>query len=974
MAAADSSIEFGPFRADMSAQCLRRGTTVMNLRPKTWGVLRYLIENPGRLVTKDELLAQVWLGTIVTEGTLTQSIRELRTVLDDDSKRPRFIATVHRRGYRFIAEIGAASSASQPSTAVEPPASTLFGREPQMAQLQEALTATLSGQRRSLFITGDAGIGKTTLLEAFLRSATPLRDGELVVARGQCIEQRGESEPYLPVLEALHQLCRGTHKSRVLEVLRRYAPTCLVQMPWLLAADDLEGLRQQLLGTGSERMLRELTVALAELAAQVPLAIVIEDLHWCDLATVDLLAALARRRDQVPLLLIGTLRAATAGARRHSFEDLLPSLTSRGSAIEIALGVLDSDAVRDCVMSRLDGRAPAAFVDAIQRHSGGSPLFVVTALAYALAQGWIVRGGEAWQLTIAPEELEATIPAGLRQLIEVQVAGLDRDERTLLEAASVAGIEVSSRSLAVALDRPVHEIEAALDLLSRRYRFIRRVTTDHEVAATTARFELSHALYQQVLYNGAAPALRRRLHLEVARGLEVDCGDRAPEMAAELALHFERGGAYDEAVRYLGLAALNAHARGANREAAALIESALKLIAQLEDSPRRKRREADLWIQLGAVRGSIFGRGADQYLPPFLRAWELSQEIDDVPRMFLARMAGFGHFSLTEQLGSAEEVCHDLIALAARVPMPDLVAVANAAMGSVLCGKGELEKARQHLERALTTLNPHDPSTKLFRRLEDPEILCLTGLAWVLAQLGFPDQARRRCAEAIALGRERAPYHHVYCQNAAAILDLFLDDPASCLRNAESTLALAREHGFDGFLGNATLLASWGRERVSPSAGAWRRLQQDVDVYRRCTQRFGLVAYQALVAEAALAEGAIEDGLAAVSTAEEMMRSSGELAPAANLLRIRALLLAASAAEDGEVEKMFFSAVSVAHGRGAKLYELRAATELARWCRQRGESKRARDLLAPIQGWFTEGFDAPDLQRARSLLAELERS
>jgi len=970
MAEGDTSLEFGPFRIDLHTECLWRGDDLVNLRPKTWEVLRYLIESRGRLVTKDELLARVWDGTIVTEGTLTQSIRELRAVLEDDAKRPRFIATVHRRGYRFVAEVGS-TVASMAAPAPSRGDAVLFGRDDELALLHDALAATQAGQRRSIFVTGDAGIGKTALIETFLRTAEPVARGRLVVAQGQCIEQRGEAEPYLPILEALHHLCRGAHRSRVLDVLRRYAPTWLVQMPWLLEATDLDNLRQQLIGTGPERMLREFGIAITELATQAPMAIVLEDLHWCDLATVDLLAALARRRDPAPLLLIGTLRGTASGARRPACEDLVLTLASRGDATLVPLSLLSPDAVGACVRSRLDDRAPAALVEAIQRHSGGSPLFLVTALGLALAQGWIVRREDEWQLAIPPEDLEAAIPAGLRQLIEAQVAALDPDERALLEACSIAGLEFHARSLAVALDQPVDEIASALDRLCRRNRFLRRVGIRDDVQPGAERFEFAHALYQQALYAGASPALRRQLHLAVARGLQADAGDDPTEVAAELALHFERGGAYEEAVGYLGLAALNAHARVANRDAAAVIESAIRLLAQVADSPRRRRREADLWIQLGAVRGSIFGRGAEQYLAPFQRACELARELDDVPRMFLARMAEFGHFSLTEQLVRAEEVCRDLITLAERVPMPDLVAVANAAMGSVQCGTGNLLPARQHLERALVTLNPHDPSTQLFRRLEDPEILCLTSLAWVLAQLGFADQARRRCAEAIEIGRKRAPYHHVYGLNAAAILDSFLDDAAGCLHNAESTLAMAREHGFDGFLGNATLLASWARERAKPRSGAWQRLQHDVDAYRRCAQRFGLVAYQIRVAEAALDEGAIDAGLAAVAAAEAMMESSGERAPESNLLRTRGLLLASKGAPREEVEGLFTAAIDAAMRRGAKLYELRAATDYARWQMSHGEPLHARRLLEPVIDGFSEGFDTADFQRAQTLRAEL---
>lgn len=965
-------LTFGSFSIDLGAASLCRGDQDLGLRPKTWEVLRHLIERAGQLVTKDELIARVWAGLTVTDGTLTQSIRELRTALGDDAKQPRFIATVHRRGYRFIAKLDSAGAqGARASERVTDPQATplLVGRERELVQIHEALDLAVRGRRGCVFVSGEPGIGKTTLIDELMRGAAERYGTGLRIARGQCVEQRREAEPYLAVLEALDQLCRGRDGTRVIDGLRRFAPSWLMQLPWVLSPAELEALQRQLIGASSERMLRELITAIEELARQTPLMLVLEDIHWSDPATIDLLAALARRRAPAAILIVASTRSAGAGAQQ-AITDLRLTLASRGEANEVRLNVLDADSVRAYVASRLGEQAPAALVTAIERHSGGNPLFLSTAVNYALNQGWLVERDGGWQLTLTAAEVEGSIPIGLRQLIQAQVLHLDLDDRTVLEAASVAGVEFGVRTLAVAMGRPVAEVGEALGRMSRRGRFVRRAGGAEEHGEAT-RFQFAHALYHQVLYEGTPAPVRRATHLAVARGLETESGERAGDVAAELAVHFERGGAFHEAARYLGLAALNAHARGADRESAALLESALELIAQVEDSPRRKRSEADLCIQLGAVTGSIYGRGAERYMIPFQRAWELAQELDDVPRMFLARMAAFGHFGLTEQLRQAEVVCRDLLALAARVPMPDIVAVAHGAMGSVLLGMGELHEARRYLDTALATLNPHDPATQLFRRLEDPEILCLTGLTWVTAQLGYPDTARRRAAEVIEIGASRAPYHHVYCLNAAAIVDMFLDDPESCLAHAEQTLAIARERGFDGFLGNASVLACWARERREPRPGAWQRLRDEVESYRRCTQRFGLAAYQALVAEACLAEGAIAEGLEVIAAAEAMMESSGEITPRGNVLRIEAMLLARSSAAPSEVEACFAAAIAATQRSGAKLAELRAATALAEWWRERGDPARGRAVLEPSYGWFTEGHDTAALRHAAALLEAL---
>jgi DNA-binding winged helix-turn-helix (wHTH) protein len=319
-----SLLRFARYVVDRDNEQLRLDNHPVRLTNKAFGVLRYLVEHPGQLVTKEALFAVVWPESIVSETTLTNCISEVRRALGDDPKQPRFIETVHRRGYRFLPSVATAPPVSgsrfqvsgqtpeQQETRNEKPETCLVGRETELAQLHNLFAKALSGQRQVVFVTGEAGIGKTALVDTFLQRlesrvqspASDSRPGFSATAQtldprrrtldtrpwiswGQCIEQYGTGEAYLPVLEALGRLGRGPQKAHLLSILNQYAPTWLAQLPALLSPAELEAIQRRIQGATRERMLREITEAFDMLTADHPLVVVLEDLHWSDPSTVE---------------------------------------------------------------------------------------------------------------------------------------------------------------------------------------------------------------------------------------------------------------------------------------------------------------------------------------------------------------------------------------------------------------------------------------------------------------------------------------------------------------------------------------------------------------------------------------------------------------------------------------------------------------------------------------------------------------
>ena len=275
-------VRFGRFELDEANSRLLRDGKAVALAPTPFAVLCTLVRQPGTLLSKNALLDEVWGHQFVSDSVLKTVISELRTLLDDDARQPRFIETVSRRGYRFIATPIAvpATPAAQASAAriPAPQLPSFIARGEALSRLHRAWDAACNGTRSVVWVAGEPGIGKTMLIEHFVASL-----GEIACARGQCVEHYGTGEPYLPVLEALGRLCRTNDE--VPALLRAVAPTWLLQLPWLSSAEERDGLRRELAGVSPYRMLREMGELIDRFTEARPLLLVTEDLHWSDRST-----------------------------------------------------------------------------------------------------------------------------------------------------------------------------------------------------------------------------------------------------------------------------------------------------------------------------------------------------------------------------------------------------------------------------------------------------------------------------------------------------------------------------------------------------------------------------------------------------------------------------------------------------------------------------------------------------------------
>ena len=605
---------FAAFRLDTPNQCLwRRGDGGREerilLTPKAFAVLEYLVERHGRLVSHKELLRAVWPNTVVDPQAVKRHVLTVRNALGDRPRKSLFIETTPKRGYRFIAPVFEPIAKSP--IAFDRPAQTLVGRGNALEVLGETWQRTLSGERQIVFINGEAGIGKTALVEEFQRQVAA-GERSVHIAHGQCIEGIGSKEAYGTMLEALGRLCRGPQADPIVRILSADAPTWLAQLPGILTREHREVLQREILGATRERMLREIADALELIAAETPLLLVFEDLHWVDGSTVDLLSVLARRRTPAKLMVLATCRPLDA---ELPLKALISDLVVRRFCRKVDLTPLSEAEVEEYLGARSPASRPPPGLSAlVHRHSEGNPLFMVAALEHMAKRGLLTRADGRWQLQVPLEQIELEVPDDLRHMIEAQLERLSTAEQNALELASTAGALFSANVVSGGADNDSHGVEDLYEELSRRHHVLEWAGTQSLPDGSVAeRYQFVHELYRQVLYDRQLPARRARFHRQIGERLAAIYAQRVEDIVPELAYHFEQAADWPRAIEYLRRAADIAARRYAHRQAESMLVQALRLVGHLAE-PQRAQAEPRLLASLAAHRTAAFDtRAAETY-------------------------------------------------------------------------------------------------------------------------------------------------------------------------------------------------------------------------------------------------------------------------------------------------------------------------------------------------------------------------
>lgn len=970
----DGRIVFPPFVLDAANARLYRGADVVRLRGKSLAVLEHLARRPGQLVTKNELLAALWPHTYVTETALAGCVRELRRALGDCRGEPQFIETVYGRGYRFIAATQPAVGTQENETSHHPPVTShdLVGRAAEIAQLDAWLRAALNGRRQLVFIAGDAGIGKTSLVNAFVDAVRRGGPAPPLIAVGRCIEQYGPGEPFLPVLEALTRLCRQDGDAGVAAIMRRCVPR------WLLALPGERAESQPPAGA-AERAVRFLVEAIEAVAADRPLILLFEDLHWSDPSTLDVLSHVAQRPDPVRLLVIGTYRPVDAILRQHPLRVVEQELRTRRHSAQLTLRLLNQRAVTSW-LERLGPNPPPRLTEWLYQRTDGHPLFLSALLEDLKTEGLVQYDGGAW--TVSPRFADTGVPESLRLMIDQQVDRLQAGDQQLLEAASAVGVHFSAAAVAAALDRDTVQVEERCNAMARRGQFLSAERSiDWPDGTVAGGYAFLHALYQNVLYERLPPARRQQVHARIAQRLERGYGAHAEDCAVELAVHCERGGDIVNAIRNRERAAHRCNQRGAHREAAASLRRALELVESLPDSRDRGRQSLWLSLMLGAALIPITGYADAELQATFQRCCQLAEQLGERPQLFAALSGLETCYLARGALAAAAPVSEQLLQLAEAMPVPVFAVLAHTAAGWTRCCQGNFSDAVTHLVQA-TAVHATGEARETINI--DAGTLAVTALCLALLPLGRVDEMRARMAQEVARCRqsERA-IDRVTVLSSSSLLHSNLGEAEVAEADAAEALAVAAENGLRE-PAIAAAVHAWAIAVRDGSDAALAHLVDRVGAYRAAGFGTYLSAILNLAAAAHAQAGKIETGLGLLTQAIEHVESTGERWCEAEVYRLRGELLAAQLPTRGvgkaaakrrahlrEAEGWIERALAAARRQGAKLWELRATVSLARLRHEQGRTAAARALLAPIDAWLPEGRDLPDVRAVHALRERL---
>ncbi len=929
-----------PFEGDSPIRVLQAILSTLPLRPSTL--------NPSLNENTDAILLQM----LAKDPQLRPSAADVRKELNR-TLRVRSGAEIRTRPGRIHRTIG---------------------RTDEQDQLRRGLQSVRSDRGMLVCVTGEAGIGKTTFVETWLEE-TVLTPEPVLVGRGRCSERLVAKEAYIPFLEALEGLLRSSAGETVSSLMHRLAPTWYAEIlpheSGISSASDAprDGAASQ------ERMKRELTSLLREMSRLFRLVLFLDDLHWADSSTVEMLVHLADRFDSIRGLIIAAYRPTDLMLTNHPFQDIKLGLEARGICYEIALDFLSVGEVDEYLSSEFPNHnLPSGFCEMIYARTEGSPLFMVDLVNYMRLKGLISRDPGRWSLTVPTAELEQGLPVSVRSMVRRKVEQIDEEQKRLLSVASLQGVDFDSALLSRVLEIDAAEVEERLRVLDQVHSFIRKAGEDDlPDGSVTVRYRFVHVLYQEALFSALQPTRRARLSALVAESLRGFYRDRQQEIAAQLGFLLEIARDAEGAAENFKLAAQKNARLFAFGEAAELAGRGLKLLEKLPGSPLRDGLELDLLLILGPSLMAQRGFAAQVVQKTYARARELCEQIGEEPRTIPALWGLWQYYVMRAELARARKLAQQVHRLACASEEADVLPEAFRALGETAHWRGDVARARTLLEEGIESYDAEKHRQHAFHYGLDPRVASLSILGWSLWTLGYPEQALVRAKQGISEARDLThPFSLAYSSFALAGVHMFRREPRKALEIADQAIELSSEEGYPFWLATSTATKGWALNDMGHTDESVSQLREAIEIYRGTGAEIALPWFLYLLADTLARQGEYVEALESMSRSRSYLEKNGDRWWEAEVHRIHGeVLLAQSEGNADEAEARFLHSLSVARKQRARSWELRAAISLSRLLLGQGRLREARDSLEPVCGWFTEGLETRDFIQAQHILAKL---
>jgi predicted ATPase/class 3 adenylate cyclase len=856
----------------------------------------------------------------------------------------------------------------------------LVGREPEVSLLRERWAQVKEGVGQVVLLSGEAGIGKSRLVQ--MLTAQVASEPQAWLTPCQCSPYHQHTALY-PMIDLLERVAlrfereeSPPQKLRKLEgflvqyglPLAESVPlfATLLSLPLPAAYVPLTLSPEQ----QKQQTLRALLTILLRIAAQQPVLLVMEDLHWVDPSTLELLTLLVDQGPTARILALLTFRP-----------DFSPPWTGRSHLTQMTVTRLPSRQAVEVIRQVAHGKVlPPEVVEQIVAKTDGVPLFVEELTKMVLESGLLQEQEDRYALTGPLPAL--AIPATLHDSL---MARLDRlaTVKAIAQLGATLGREFSYELLQAVSPWDEETVQRGLHQLVEA-EFLYQLGLPPQ-----ATYRFKHALIQEEAYQSLLRSTRQQHHQRIAQVLEAEFPDTAQTQPELLAHHYTEAGLNVHAVPYWQRAGQRASERSAYVDAIAHLTQGLALLEPLQDTPERAQQELVVQMTLGPVLMAIKGGGAPEVERVYTRARELCERVGEPAELFRVLWGVWFVYNHRGEHQRARELGEELLNLAQRIQDPDLLLEAHHALWAILFFAGELTAARPHLEEGVRLYDPQRHRLHAARYTgHDPGVCCRMLTALSLWLLGYPDQGVASSQVAIEVAQQLAhPYSVAIALSFAAMLHHCRCEPPLTHARAEAILTLGTEQGNPQVLERGMCLRGWALATSGHEEEGITQIRHALATYRSAGATRDRPYYLALLAEASAQGGQITEGLEALAEALALLATSGVRWWEAELHRLRGELLLQSGVQspessvlahhsalhmphEAEAEACFQRALDIARRQEAKSLELRAAMSLSRLWQQQGKHAEAHHLLAEVYGWFTEGFDTADLQEARALLDE----